>query len=294
MYGALSRRGIVRRLKNAAKDSTSQDRADATASVATAALRVALTMAAALLVTIAATPRQALAQVVVGTISALDGDVTLQRGPTSLKPNQGMDVDLDDTLTTAAASKVTVTLTDGSRIELNESTTAVIDGTASAPKAGTPGGTNVSLLGGLMRSFVNNAGGPTLFQVSTPNAVAAVRGTIYDTDYQNGVDRPGFPNCKEFTDIIVYENTVTVSNPTNPGAPPVDVHEGQETHVPCAGAPLEPSATGAAGGAGLGTAAIVGGAAVAAGGVAGGLAAGGVFGGGPGNAPPKKPVSPAQ
>jgi hypothetical protein len=54
--------------------------------------------------------------------------------------------------------------------------------------------TKVTLLGGLVRSFVRVAAGGALnFEVHTPNAVAAARGTKFDVAYEKGQARPTGP-----------------------------------------------------------------------------------------------------
>lgn len=155
------------------------------ASASRIALAIAVTFTALTLA-----PGHAFAQAVVGSISALTGEVTLVRGGSSSKAIQGANIDLDDRLTTGPGSALTVTLSDGSRLEVSESSTIVIDGAVAAPKAATGGGTSVFLLGGVLKSFVNNAGGPNKFQVHTPNAVAAVRGTIFTVEYHSAQPPP--------------------------------------------------------------------------------------------------------
>ncbi len=150
---------------------------------------------------------------------------------------------------------------------------------------GTRARTVVTLFGGLVRSLVRvTSGVPPNFEVHTPNAVAAARGTSYDTDYQNSISRPGYEYCKEFSDVAVFDATVEVTNPINPSAPPVTVHSGQKTIVPCGLEALPAGAVAATGGGtagGLGTGAIaaITAGAVVTGGVLGGYSAAGGFGG---------------
>ena len=149
------------------------------------------------------------------------------------------------------------------------------------------------MLGGLATSLVRfTAGTPPNFEVHTPNAVASARGTYYPVQYTKGTAREGYKDCLEFTDVSVYDGTVEVSNPTNPTAPPVEVHAGQKTTVPCGLAPLPPGEIAAGGllGLVLGTAIVVGG-------TIGGIGASGGFGGGGGGAAPTPtplPVSPVE
>jgi ferric-dicitrate binding protein FerR (iron transport regulator) len=239
------------------------------------------------------------AQTGTGSISAISGSATIARGTTTIPATYGAAVQIGDKISTGPDGRVTVTLTDGSQLELSESSSLVVTQNDLNPN-GTRANTKITVLGGLVRSLVRfTAGTPPNFEVHTPNAVASARGTTYDTGYENGVNRDNYQKCKEFTDVSVYEGTVEVANPTNPSAPPVDVHSGQKTTVPCGLAVLPASAAAAAGAGGLGVGTAVGaalGAAAVVGGTVGGLAGAGAIGGGSsgGSVPPQKPSSPGQ
>ncbi|HJU09611.1 MAG TPA: hypothetical protein VJ728_01980, partial [Candidatus Binataceae bacterium] len=120
------------------------------------------------------------------------------------------------------------------------------------------------------------------YEVHTPNAVAAARGTFFDTFYTNNAVRPGFNGCHQFTDVLVYNGTVAVKNVANPASPTIQLRAGQRTTVPCGAVPLAPSSlTAVASGVPMSDAAIAAtataGAAIIAGGVVGGYAAAGGF-----------------
>ena len=68
-----------------------------------------------------------MAQTVAGSVTSLTGDVRIQRAGTTVAATPGTAVDVSDRLITGPNSRVTVTLTDNSRIELDESTSLVID-----------------------------------------------------------------------------------------------------------------------------------------------------------------------
>src|SRR5579859_1231919 len=126
---------------------------------------------------------QAWAQAVAGSISALTGSATITRGSASIPAAYGTKVDVGDHIVTGAGSNVTVTLTDGSQIEITDSSNLTIDENTLNPD-GTRASTKVSLLSGLVRSLVRStAGTPPNFEVHTPNAVASARGTSFDVDY---------------------------------------------------------------------------------------------------------------
>src|SRR5262249_21417178 len=95
------------------------------------------------------------------------------------------------------------------------------------------------LLGGGLSSLIHTAliSGTSTFEVHSPNATAATRGTDFDTTYIDGIIRPGYQGCQRYTDIQVRQGTVAVTNPANPTAE-VDVPQGYETTVPCLLPPL--------------------------------------------------------
>src|SRR5260370_20280089 len=99
--------------------------------------------------------------------------------------------------------------------------------------------TRVTLFSGVLRSLVNSAiGGAANYQVHTPNAVAAVRGTKFDTAYSENVIRPGYKGCDKYTDVSVYQGTVNLAQAGTPNTGQ-DVHAGYEATVPCDKPPTE-------------------------------------------------------
>jgi hypothetical protein len=132
--------------------------------------------------------------------------------------------------------------------------------------------TRIDLLGGLLHSLVRHAPGNTPnYEVHTPNAVAAARGTNYDTDYQEGVERKNHRGCRKYTDVAVYDGVVEVSNPQSPQSGSVMVKKGHKTTVACGLLPTNSMTPYIAGGV-LGITLI-------GGGVIGGVGVGGAFGG---------------
>jgi hypothetical protein len=157
-----------------------------------------------------------------------------------------MAVQTNDRLTTDANSGLTVTLTDGSKLMMSESSVLVIDEHVTGP-GGARLRTKVSLFNGLVRSIVNlTSGGLPNFEVHTPNAVAAARATDYETSFQQGETRPGFTGCNRFTDVAVFKGAVGLTQLANPTAE-VTVPEGYETTVPCGLPPLSPGPLGMTG-----------------------------------------------
>lgn len=248
------------------------------------------------------------AQIVAGTITALNGAATITRNAKTFAATYSAPVNVGDQLDTSPTGRLTVTLTDNSQLEMTESSTLLISENLLNPN-GTRARTSVTLMTGLVRSLVRVAAGTAPnYEVHTPNAVASARGTTYDTYYTNNTSRPGFQNCKEFTDVLDYDGTVAVSSLTNPSSPTVALHSGQKTTVPCGLALLPASAlaaigTGTAAAGGLSTAAIaaasLGSVAIITGGVVGGYAGAGGFSSGSNSSSPspapesKKAITPS-
>ncbi len=243
-----------------------------------------------------------------GSVTAIQGKVLILRGGNQLAGIYGTPVRVGDRVTTAPGSQVTITLDDGTQLQLAESSTlAIIANRLNA--SGQRAETRVDLLGGLLHSLVRFApGNAPNYEVHTPNAVAAARGTNYDTDYTKGTPRKETPGCLEFTDVSVFEGTVGVSNPTSSNKSELRLTGGQKTSIPCLLAPTAASAIGSSGGAaggagaaagGISSATIAGGAAVVGGiaiaGVVGGLTGAGEFGGGGSNpTPTPAAISPSE
>lgn len=181
--------------------------------------------------------RSVWAQAAAGSISAISGSATIQRGGATIPAAYGTKINVGDKIVTAAASNVTLTLTDGSQVEVTDSSDLTIDENTLNPD-GTRASTKLSMVNGLIRSLVKSTPGtPPNYEVHTPNAVASARGTGYDVDHQTGVQDDKYKGCTEFSHVSVYQGDVQVYNPTNPSAPPVDVKEGQKVTIPCGLAP---------------------------------------------------------
>jgi len=234
----------------------------------------------------------ALAQAPAGSVTSLTGDVHIERAGTTVPATLGMALSVGDRVVTASNSRVTITLTDNSKLELDQSTSLVIDQQLVGANSRS---TKLSLFSGLVRSLVSHTSGTTNFQVNTPNAVASARGTGFDTETDDK-ERKEYKDCRRFTQVSVYEGTVEVTNSTNPSAGSKKVPAGYKTLVACGLAPLSATPIAAAAAttttAAAATTAItsttalaVAGGVVVAGAVAGGVAAGSSGGGGGGNKP---------
>lgn len=125
------------------------------------------------------------AQTVAGSISAVTGTATITRGAVKIPAANGGKIDVGDRIVTDADSTVTVALSDGSQIEVTDSSNLTIDENTLNPD-GTRAGTKMSLLNGMVRSLVRSTPGkPPNFEVHTPNAVASARGTSFEVDYHH-------------------------------------------------------------------------------------------------------------
>ncbi|HVA80246.1 MAG TPA: FecR family protein [Candidatus Binataceae bacterium] len=221
-------------------------------------------------------------------ITTATGTVQVIHAGKTLTAVVGTPVFNGDEVDTAAASSATVTLLDKSTLEIGELSKVKLDIPSRAAANSTTA--QISLLAGVVRSFVVHAvaAGAPSYEVHTPNAVAAARGTKFDVTYQDGVDRKEFKGCRQFTDVAVYDGVVQVANAASPTGQSVDLNPGYKSTVPCALLPTAPAAIAAAGstlGAGAVAAGVV---AAVAGGVIGGVAASGGFSG-PNNPPPASP-----
>jgi len=200
--------------------------------------------------TVCLTALTALAQQVVGTVTNLRGSAQIQRAGATIAVVQGMAVDLQDRLTTSVNSSATVRLASGITLTLAAHTNLTFNQNVTT---GGTGRTQLNLLEGGLRSLVPPLMRTESFEIHTPNAITAVRGTDFDTTYIEGVVRPGYEGCQRYTDVRVREGIVAVSNLANP-AVEVKIEAGYETTVPCELAPLNAGPLGIAGAAGPGEA----------------------------------------
>jgi len=189
------------------------------------------------------------AQTAAGTVSAASGAVQIQRSSGLIAATSGTPVNVGDRIITGAGGHAVVTLTDGSQLEIGESSNMTLDNHTLAPSGGRAA-TQVSLFGGVLRSVVSAGGGTPNFEVHTPNAVAAVRGTRWDTSYSEGETRPTYGDCRKFSDVVVYEGTVELRNTNATNG--IDVPAGYEATVPCEVNSTLPGPIGMTGARGLG------------------------------------------
>jgi len=187
-------------------------------------------------------PQMAAAQETVGAIATVSGIAKLLRSGKELDVGPAMPVAIGDRIRTAPNAQVSVTFADGSNAELGESSSFTID--RYALSGSTRKSALLALWGGHLRTIVKLAAAAARdFEVHTPNAVVAVRGTEFETAFIDGRPCPEDRSCMRYTTVGVSSGIVAVSNPSNP-TPPIEVDEGYETTVACEAAPTSPAPLG--------------------------------------------------
>src|SRR5215469_15238235 len=131
------------------------------ASAAPGLRKLALSASLVVVALLASAPRM-WAQTSAGTAGVVSGNVTIVRSGKSIPAAAGAVLQVGDKLTTGPKSRMTINLTDGSQLELNESSTLVLTEYVLNPD-GSRASTKLTLLGGLVRSLVHLGPG------STPN-----------------------------------------------------------------------------------------------------------------------------
>src|SRR5208283_179590 len=174
----------------------------------------------------------------VGAVSKLVGLAKLTHRGNESAVVVAMPVSIGDKIRTMKNAQVSVMFRDGSSAELGESSYLSIDSYALAGSTRTAG--LLALWAGRLRTIVKVAtGSEPSFEVHTPNAVVAVRGTDFETAFIDNRPCPEDRSCMRYTTVGVSRGIVAVSNPSNP-APPTEVREGYETTVACESAATSP------------------------------------------------------
>jgi hypothetical protein len=182
------------------------------------------------------------AQAAVGEVTSITGIAKLVRGGSELGLAPSMPVEVRDRLSTAADAKVTVMFRDGSKLILSESSSYTINQyeiTTTARREA-----EIELWAGHLRAIVKiGDGGIPDFEVHTPNAISAVRGTEFETAYMAGRPCPEDRSCLRYTTVGVFHGIVAVANISNP-TQAVLVNEGYETTVACEAPATSPAPLG--------------------------------------------------
>jgi len=201
-----------------------------------------VTCATAIMLMIILAAQSSSAQEAVGAIAKVTGAATLERGGKELAVAVAMPISIGDKIRTLKNAQVSVTFRDGSSAELGESSYLTIDRYALSGSTRTSG--LLALWAGRLHTIVKVAtGNEPSFEVHTPNAVVAVRGTDFETAFIDNRACPEDRSCMRYTTVGISKGVVAVSNPSNP-APPTEVREGYETTVACESAATSPAPLG--------------------------------------------------
>jgi len=177
------------------------------------------------------------AQSRVGSVTQVSGKASIKRGPTTLEATLNMPIELHDRLITGVDGRISVTLSDSTRINLPQQSALDLD-EVTVGTNGARSSTAVTLVGGSVRSIVSSTMGRVFnYQTHTSNSIIAVRGTDFEVDYSQGTARPGFSGCGIYTDVRVFSGIVEVANVATP-TDKVAVSGGFRTTIPCFAAPL--------------------------------------------------------
>jgi hypothetical protein len=141
----------------------------------------------------------ALAKEDAGRVLAVKNKALIERGNNKLTAKARQDILMQDTTSTMKASKLKLRFNDDSILTLGESSKVVIK--EYVYNKGKGGSSVFNLLDGKMRSVV----GKTKFQIHTPTAVAAARGTIILTEV-------GMIAGRLFTVFICLEGEIIVTS----------------------------------------------------------------------------------
>ena len=157
--------------------------------------------------------RTARAQSAAGTVSSASGRVQIQRGSATVAATPGTPVYQGDKIVCGADGKAVIILTDQSRLEISPSSTITLD----QYTVGGAAPTRIGLPVGILRSIVTRMGGaPADFQVRTPNAIGAVRGTDFYISYIKGSPSVGL-GSSYYTEVDVIDGTVNLAQASAPG-----------------------------------------------------------------------------
>ena len=161
----------------------------------------------------------------VATVVALRGKAMIERGGKKLDAQPKLGIELQDTVATTEGGRIKLLFIDDSVLTLAEKSRMSID--TFVHSRSDRGKSLFNLLDGKMRAVV----GKTRFEVKTPTAVAAARGTVilFETGILNG---------QPFTRITCLEGIVDITSLTAaPGTPPVLLSPGQSILI-MAGQPM--------------------------------------------------------
>ena len=135
--------------------------------------------------TLIASVPSAHAQSTVGTITQVQGAASIQRNGATTPATLNEPVMLHDKISTGPDGSLTIGMIDNSFMQMTASSTLTIDDSTLVNGVGAP--SKVGLLAGSVHSVILGAmrGSSSTFEVHTPNAIGAVRGTDFWVHFDN-------------------------------------------------------------------------------------------------------------
>lgn len=137
----------------------------------------------------------------VSSITWFMGDVTIERAGEVIKPVLNSEIKMNDIIKTGEKSHIAIQLGDGLVMKLSENTTAVLSQLLN------PGAKTINLKKGTIVSKAEKLLKDESFEIITPTAVAAVRGTTFSVSYDE--------KNKSVLNVAVSEGKVDVRNLKN-------------------------------------------------------------------------------
>jgi len=173
------------------------------------------------------------AQTTVGSVIAVSGAATVQRGGGTQPIKAGSPIEEHDRLTTGSRGRVTIAFADHVQILMGESSIAVVErnpnATAAIPR--------ITLISGIVRTITTGADPKTSFEVITPNALVIARAGKADTSFYGASRRRGFPSCDHFTDVAVLDGAAELKNGAGASTDYTTVPSGYVSTIACGSAP---------------------------------------------------------
>lgn len=132
-----------------------------------------------MMLTFVASIPSAHAQSTVGTITQVQGVANIERNGATTPATMNEPVMVHDKISTGPDSSLTIGMVDNSFMQMTASSTLTIDDSMLVNGVGAP--SKVGLLSGDLHSVIQGAmrSSSTSFEVHTPNAIGAVRGTDF-------------------------------------------------------------------------------------------------------------------
>src|SRR5271166_1223935 len=173
------------------------------------------------------------AQATVGSVIAVSGAATVQRGAATQPLKAGAPIEEHDRLTTGSRGRITIALVDHVQMMLGESSVAMVERNPNVAAAIA----RIKLLSGIVRTITTGADPKRNFEVITPNALVIARAGKADTSFYGTSRRRGFPSCDHFTDVAVLDGAAELKNGAGASNGSTTVPSGYVSTIACESAP---------------------------------------------------------